>query len=711
MTTTQQRTPTYEQCARLAEGGDTDAALAAYGLYLRQHPADGEALNDLGALLYAAGRTEEATVYLQGAARQLGDRRPVALWNLAEVYLASNRPRKALGLFDDLHEAGMLSPDLATRTATTFLDTGEPGGAVESLLACRAALAGQQILTEFIDAVRSQRPKVAFFCDSGDEKFLSDIHPWADQRFPTRFFRGTTQEEMEQMLQWCDIAWFEWCTPQVILATHLPKTCRILVRLHRYEAFKPWPAQVRWENVDVLINIGNRYVNAHLRQTVPDLDDRTRVVTIPSAVNLAKWPLAERTRGKNLACFGYLNMRKNPGLLLQCFARLHARDPEYRLHLGGRPQDAMLMQYLHVMIEELGLKGAVVLEGWVDDPRAWLQNKHYLISSSLGEGLPAGLLEGMASGLKPVIHTWPGARDFFPRWLWRDADDFCRCILEGEYEPQFYHDWAAERYSLRSQLGQIDAVFSRLERVIRAEATAEADHASDEGAAADGSDAAPEVADAPADSRAFYDDWYRGTEIEESYLRRLRREQVVGALATLGRNDLEIIDLGCGQGHLEPHLLGFGAVTGVDQSIEAVRGAQDYCPSATFLCGDVRTMRLPEGLYDAVLSVEVIEHFEDADQAGHLARARDLLAPGGMLVMTTPNRPVMEALDAECRTRDGRPWSDQPIENWLDSGALRTLAEGAGFRVERLDAFADEGDHTALHLVLVGRKPDAEHTD
>jgi len=705
VTTAQLRAPSYEQCARLAETGDRQAALAAYTRYLETHPTDGEALNDLGTLLYASGRFDEAAVHLEAAARRLADRRPLALWNLAEVYLACRQPARTLDLFDDLHQADMLSPDLANRTATALLDLGEAGGAVESLLACRAALPGQEILTDFIDAIRSQRPKVAFFCDSGDEKFLSDIVPWTEQRFPTRFFRGSTREEMERLLRWCDIAWLEWCTGQVVLASRLPKTCRIIVRLHRYEAFRDWPAQVNWDNIDALVTIGNPYVNARLRETVPDLQRRTRVITIPSAVNLRKWLLTERARGKNLACFGYINMRKNPGLLLQCFAELHRRDPAYRLHFAGRPQDPMLMQYLTTMIRELGLEDAVTLAGWVEDPRAWLGDKHYLVSASLGEGLPAGILEAMAAGLKPVIHTWPGARHFFPpQWLWRDADEFCRCILDGEYEPRLYRDWVAQRYSLRSQLGQLNGLFTAMEREPW---QPDADAETGDGEAATQPKGVPDATNAPEtrDAEQFYDQWYAGAVVHEGRYQRARREQVVAALAALDRRDLAIIDLGCGLGHLEPHLLPFGQVTGVDISAEAVRAARQHCPAATFVCGDVRTMLLPSGVFDVVASVEVLEHFQDADQAHHLARARDLLAPGGLLVLTTPNRPVMEAVNAECLRRDGRPWTDQPIENWLDSDALRALAEEAGFAVQRLQPFIREGEHDGLHLCLVARKP------
>ena len=696
MSTTTVRTPAYDQCVRLAERGDTDAALAAYGRYLQEHPADAEALNDVGTLLFTAGRVEEATVHLEGAACRLGEGRPMALWNLAEVYLAGRRPGKALGLFDALHREGLLSADLANRTATAFLDAGDPGGAVEALLACRSAFPDQETPTEFINAIRVQRPKVAFFCTNGDTKFLTDIFAWTIQRFPTRFFQGSSEEDVKAMLEWCDLAWFEWCNPTAVFASHLPKTCRILIRLHRFEAFKDWPAQVNWDNVDALITVGNPFVVDRIVRQVPDIAERTRVLSIPNGVNLARFAFQARPRGKNVAMVGYLNLRKNPGLVLQAFARLHRVDPEYRLFIAGEFQDdGLLEDYMAAMIEELGLAGAVAFEGWQDNVAAWLEDKHYVVSAAMGEGHPVNVLEAMARGIKPLVHTWPGARGFFPPdCLWRDPDEFCRSVLEGDYEPARYRDWVAERYSLGLQLARIGTVFTELERGIRADAAGQTASAE-----------APDAASAPAtrDARAFYDAWYHDVAVKEGTLARMRRKRVVAALESLGRQDLAIIDLGCGLGRLEPHLVRFGRVTGVDLSDEAVRAAERHCPAATFVRGDIRDMRLPGAAFDAVTSVEVIEHFDDADQRRHLDRARDLLVPGGVLVLTTPNRPVMEALNAECLARDGRPWTDQPIENWLDADALRRLAETAGFDVERLDPFASEGQHKGLHLCLVAR--------
>ena len=706
MDTAQLRCPTYEACTRLAEAGDHEAAMEAYAAYLRAHPADGKALNDLGSLLFATGRLEEAAVHLEGAAGRLdaGDR-PLALWNLVEVYLASRRPGKVLGLFDRLHADRMLNADLATRTARAFLDTGDPGGAVETLLASRAALPGQDVFTDFIDAIRVQRPRVAFFCDTGDTKFLPEICAWADQRFRTRVWNASTREQMAETLQWCDIAWFEWCTEQVVLASHLPKTCRTIVRLHRYEAFRKWPAEVNWDHIDFLVTVGNSQVLKRVRAQVPDLFERTRVLSIPNGVDLNRFAFRQRPRGKNVAMVGYLNLRKNPGLLLQCFAQLHRLDPEYRLHIAGEFQDdGLLFDYVHTMIEELGLQGAVVFDGWQDDVAAWLEDKHYLVSTAMGEGHPVNVIEGMARGIKPLIHTWPGAREFFPsQWLWRDPDEFCRCILEGEYEPGLYRDFVAQHYSLRDQLTRVGAVFAHLEREILAEQDPETEQ--------DRGDAAmPKIAEAgnTPDTREtadFYDQWYRGSVVVENPCQEARREKVVEALAATGRTDLGIIDLGCGLGRLEPHLLAFGRVTGVDLSREAVDTAQRYCPQATFLQGDVQTMLLPEAAYDIVLSIEILEHFDDDGQARHLARAWDLLVPGGRLILTTPNRPVMRALDAEALARNGRPWSDQPMENWLDEADLRCRAAAAGFAIESEEIFTQVDGFEGLHIALVARKP------
>ena len=82
-----------------------------------------------------------------------------------------------------------------------------------------------------------------------------------------------------------------------------------------------------------------------------------------------------------------------------------------------------------------------------------------------------GLMSGFASAeVQKEAWTKLAANLDKSGFPWRDPDDFCRIVLEGDYEPARYRAWVAERYSLALQLARIGAVFGELERGIRAEA-------------------------------------------------------------------------------------------------------------------------------------------------------------------------------------------------------------------------------------------------
>jgi glycosyltransferase involved in cell wall biosynthesis len=311
----------------------------------------------------------------------------------------------------------------------------------------------------------ARRTKVAILCEDGGASFLTDIHRFLSERYEVRLAVGQSESQTLDLLRWCDIAWLEWCTQQAILASQAPKSCRTIVRLHRYEAFRRWPAEVLWENIDALVTVGNSSILERLVVMAPDLESRTRVVEIPNGVNPARFPFTDRPRGKNLACVAHSSFRKQQSLLLHAFHKLHTIDPAWRLFFAGPLQDDVLAAYLHLLVEELGLGDSVFFTGMQNDVAGWLEDKHYLVSGSLAEGHPVNVLEGMARGLKPVIHMFPGARDLFPEeYLWRTLDEFCERILAPAYEPAKYREFVARNYTLEGQLAKIGALFQDLEK-------------------------------------------------------------------------------------------------------------------------------------------------------------------------------------------------------------------------------------------------------
>ena len=155
--------------------------------------------------------------------------------------------------------------------------------------------------------------------------------------------------------------------------------------------------------------------------------------------------------------------------LLQCMQKLHYIDPQYKLFFAGVFQDAALEQYIRYMVKALDIADVVFFDGWQDDVNTWLQDKHYIVSTSIGESQGMGLLEGMACGLKPVIHNFPGADQIFPsEFLFNISEEFCRQVCSEHYEPERYRRFVEERYSLERQLNSINKLFLRLEAEIDA---------------------------------------------------------------------------------------------------------------------------------------------------------------------------------------------------------------------------------------------------
>jgi len=121
---------------------------------------------------------------------------------------------------------------------------------------------------------------------------------------------------------------------------------------------------------------------------------------------------------------------------------------------------------------------------------------------------------------------------------------------------------------------------------------------------------------------------FRADPVFDAVIRREVRERLLPAVPRGSR----LLDVGCGNGVFLAAATGEGyAARGVDVSEESARLCRERGLDAR--AGDFLTMPL-DGPYDAVTFWDVMEHLREP--AAFLERAREVLKPGGALVLKIP---------------------------------------------------------------------------
>jgi len=124
---------------------------------------------------------------------------------------------------------------------------------------------------------------------------------------------------------------------------------------------------------------------------------------------------------------------------------------------------------------------------------------------------------------------------------------------------------------------------------------------------------------------------YRGqTEIEHLHRYLLAREWC---------RDKDVLDVASGEGYGTALIAQVARnAVGVEIAPEAVEHASGAYQAGNlrFVVGDARSLPIPDASFDVVTSFETLEHF--AEQRRFLSEVRRVLRPGGLLIVSTPDR-------------------------------------------------------------------------
>jgi len=266
-----------------------------------------------------------------------------------------------------------------------------------------------------------------------------------------------------------DLVWLEWADglPLEIITKQNPRNFpdrKIILRIHRYELFNPHLLNrikiINQERLNALVFV-SEYVWGIFAEKFPIMSDdlanigKDKTHIIPNLIDIDKFPFHERDRGYNLLFLGRVSYVKNLPLMLTMFHELLKLDPNYMLHIVGEITDPEVHYYQDNFINKLGIEDNVKLYGHIPNDQLpdFMKEMSFICCSSIFESQGVGILEGMATGLKPVIFNFPGAENFFPdKWLYMDRSKFIMRIMEPGYKSELYRQFVLDRYSIQKNL-------------------------------------------------------------------------------------------------------------------------------------------------------------------------------------------------------------------------------------------------------------------
>lgn len=308
--------------------------------------------------------------------------------------------------------------------------------------------------------------KLAIFCLPGLDSFIHDIADVLSYIYDVKLTITTNSEEILQTYTWADIVWLEWANQLAYEITNkLPKNNKkIICRLHGYEALAEDLNLIKWDLVDHIIFVAHNVQNTAY-QNFPELT-KIPASVVYNGINLTKYKFKNRKKGKNLVFLGHFNYKKNPVLAAQILKKLVEIDADYKFYWAGSMQTESLFNYIGYITDKLGISDRFFFEGFKTNIDEYLEDKDIFFSTSIHEGYGVAILEAMTKGIKPVIHNFYIAEEFYPKdFIFNTIDEAVEMITSEDYDSVKYRKFVEDKSSLEQQIKQISDILSSLGQV------------------------------------------------------------------------------------------------------------------------------------------------------------------------------------------------------------------------------------------------------
>lgn len=299
--------------------------------------------------------------------------------------------------------------------------------------------------------------KIAFFCLPGLETFIKPIAEELTYEYDVRLIISKEEKEIKEGIEWADIVWIEWANELAIYITNkFNLTDKYVInRLHSYEVFSGYPLKINWGFIDKLIFVSNHIKEMFFEEFNVEID----FDIINNGIDLDKYKFKNRKKGYNLCSVANVNYKKSPDMWIELINKLIQVDIHYNIEVAGDIQDKRYLKYFEYIIKDNHIEKNFVLNGWTEEIEEFLDNKNYLISTSIHESFGYNIGEAMARGIKPIIRNFRGSKEIWPENLiFNTLDEAIEKITEESYDSESYRRFIEDNYTLERQINKIEEI-------------------------------------------------------------------------------------------------------------------------------------------------------------------------------------------------------------------------------------------------------------
>jgi len=309
-------------------------------------------------------------------------------------------------------------------------------------------------------------PSVLFMCVNGLESFVMPIVRRLGEVTKVKCVlvgpKGWEGQLFDQNAY--DVLWIEWANELAVSLTNtdtpVMRGKQVVMRCHSYEVLSGLFQNVKLDRLNAIVFVADHVKDIAMKLSSLRNDirvtDALKVWTIPNGVDMERFRYEpSKQRGYDVAFVGNISHKKGFPLLLHAFRSL---PKDYKLHIAGEYQDYRFKFYADHILKELEMTNRVIFYGKVDDIPGFLGDKHFIVSSSPWEGHPVNIIEGMAMGLKPVVHNFLGASDMYPHeWIWSSIEEFQSIVTIGHWMPTVYRNQVIKNgWTLDAQVKSVE---------------------------------------------------------------------------------------------------------------------------------------------------------------------------------------------------------------------------------------------------------------